>query len=205
MSKRTFSLLLAAVTTLCSCQKEVSGDVVSGSDKNPLIGTWKLVSDHITGSSQVDINDGTEDVKTITLSDYTTLSNQGTVTFSDSIISVNGVGYEISTTARAYTYEDGNLADSTELPFAFTVPPASYTASYRRVGTDSIASMGILGGDAPVSGSNSTPVVTGYHYRITGDDLELTAIVHQSSSDNSQGVPINSVYDGKSVALLKRQ
>ena len=122
-----FLLLGIILLAMASCQKEKSdeplngtGDAVStGSEK----GTWKFISTFASTSESVVYNDGIKDVKTVTIWEYTTENNAGTIKFDASKITSTGLTYSVDGIAEAYLYLNGSLADSLEFPFAATIPP----------------------------------------------------------------------------------
>jgi hypothetical protein len=77
-------------------------------------------------------------VKAVTVSDYMTKSNTGTMKITaDQLIGTN-VGYSIDTTINVKTYMDNALFDDSEVPFVGTTPPTNSTSTYVRVSADSI-------------------------------------------------------------------
>lgn len=203
--KRTQAFIFAiAILALSSCQKEISGDILGENTPNGLIGTWKFINLHgITNSTQ-EIFDVSSDVKTVTITDYITINNQGTYTFGDTSITGTGIAYDVSTTARGYVYENGNLDDSTDFPFAFSVPPTSSNGSYRRISSDSLYFPG--GSSIQISGASgmlSPP--GGCTYTLAGDTLTLVTPVYQSFTDNSMGLPVTVTDNATAIITLARQ
>jgi hypothetical protein len=195
---------LIVLFIFASCQKEISSDLLGQTTPNDLPGTWKFINSHVTTNSNVEIFDQFADVKTITVSDYVTMNNQGSLQFSDSVMTTTGVSYDVSTTAKSYTYLDGNLDDSTDFPFSFSLPSSSSAGPYKRIGTDSIYSPG--GTLAQVTGATGVQSAPGgYRYAITGDTLLLTTVINQSLIDSSFGVPIKTINQASVISTLARQ
>ncbi|MBA4166141.1 MAG: hypothetical protein H0X41_01100 [Chitinophagaceae bacterium] len=187
-----------------SCQKEISSDIPGQTTPNNLLGTWKFINSHVTTNSNVEITDVSSDVKTITLSDYVTSNNQGILQFNDSLMITTGVSYDVSATAQSYTYDNGNLDDSTDFPFSFSLPASSSSSAYKRIGTDSIYAPGgtltqVAGATGMLSASG------GYKYKLTGDTLLLTMMVNQSLVDTSFGFPITSTDKATVITTLSKQ
>ena len=202
--KTKLALACATIFVLASCQKEISADVLGTNTPNPLIGTWKFINLHGNTTASDEVMDQGSDVKTITIADYVTGNNQGTYAFTDTAYTVNGVGYDISTVAKEYTYDNGNLDDSTDFPFSYSIPPASSHGSYKRVGSDSLTFGSTLVPVTGASGSVATPPGGG-KYSITGDTLKIFGVIHQAYTDSSSGVPVVVTEEATSVATLARQ
>jgi|RhiMetdeSRZDD1v2_1073273.scaffolds.fasta_scaffold42502_3 hypothetical protein len=180
MRKRNPFLALAAILiTLASCQKEKSVDTLgsNGSNNggstsgNTEVGTWKFISMHATTSSTVVASDGADTEKAVTLSDYTTEQNDGIVKFDGSKMTATGLTYSVNTIAKAYFYLNGTLEDSIEAPFAFTLPPYSSTATYKKVGTDSLY---FDSGTGSFGGASTQSVAAGYKLKFDGDKMTMT-------------------------------
>jgi hypothetical protein len=204
--KKSFSILSMPVTPVAgrflipvlvvlllatSCQKEISGDGFGTDNKlNPLLGTWKFINSHVSANATVEITNEFSDVKSITLTEYSTLNNKGTVVIDDTAMTSTGISYDVLTISKSYTYLNGNLEDSTDFPIAFSIPSSSYKNSYKRIGTDSINSAGGVFTQVVSSPAGTMPSAGGYRYRLSGDTLTLTASIDEYSLDTSMGVPI---------------
>ena len=195
---------MALFIVLTSCQKEISGDFLNTATPNDLIGTWKFLNSSVSTNSTVEIKDEFADVKNITLSDYVTVNNQGSLLINDSLMVTSGIAYDISTIARAFTYVDGNIEDSTDFPFSFSFPSTNSSSPYKRIGTDSIYVPGSsLTQVAGATGLQSA--ANGYTYKIISDTLLLTTILDQTTIDNSLGVPVITNNKASVITTLKKQ
>ena len=83
MNKLRSSLLFCIpVLFLISCQKELSNE--SNSGPGSLQGNWKFVEMYSKTESIVELSDGIDNLKTVTLSEYTSTENTGTLRIDES-------------------------------------------------------------------------------------------------------------------------
>ena len=203
MRKFLFVSSVAWFIVLTSCQKEISGDFLKPAPSNDLTGTWKFLYSKVSATSTVDVQDEFGDVKSITLSNYVTQNNQGSLLINDSLMVTSGAAYDISTVASSYTYVDGNLEDSTDFPFSFSVPSTNSSSSYKRIGTDSIYVPG--SSLTQVAGPTGLQSANGYKYKIISDTLLLSTLLDQTSTDNSSGVQVITNNKASVTSTLKKQ
>jgi len=126
-------LLVLGLTTFASCTKN------SDSPQNPLSikGTWNvmylkrhsIVSDISTVLGQT--------LERTTEISYTTQNTQGTLVINDSLISVVGLTYNVSSTAFIQQTLNGEDT-SYQTPVVFTLQPTNSTARYLLSGSDSM-------------------------------------------------------------------
>src|SRR5687767_12679526 len=144
MRRTKAALFAAAITLLVACQKERSFDTAQagtsgGGGSNSIIGTWKFIQMEAKTNSTVTASDPSMGaVKTVTTSEYTTIKNAGSLKIDDTKMSSIDVSYSIDAIAKGYFYENNTLIDEVELPMQFVLPPTNYTASYKKIGNDSI-------------------------------------------------------------------
>src|ERR1700712_967120 len=101
--KQTLYLgFFAIIIMLASCKKEDKKDDGTGG----IQGTYKLKNLSASTNSTVVADDGE---KTITLSDYTTTNNQGTLVFDQTNLTYTGLSYSVATDARYFLYLDNEL------------------------------------------------------------------------------------------------
>src|SRR6266540_3520317 len=98
-----FPLLIAVVVMSISCRKETSKEGAgggtpidttgnSGGDTSGIeIGNWKFVSFHVTILQTNEYTQDTNEIKTITTTEYTTENNSGTISFNGSTMTTNAV------------------------------------------------------------------------------------------------------------------
>jgi hypothetical protein len=211
-----FLLICSIVLSLVACQKEQSIDTLgstpgsggsTGGGGNTSgkteVGTWKFLSMRGITSSIVEFNDGVDNIKSVTLSDYTTINNTGTLKFDGSTMTSNGIGYSVDFIAKGYFYTNGTLDDSLEVPFSFTAPPTSATASYKKIGSDSIyvqSGMFTTG-----SGGTSQSSAGGYKLKFDGDKMTMTGVVSQSKLDLSSGVSQRTTNRAEQILSFQKQ
>jgi hypothetical protein len=189
---------------MVSCQKEKSIDSLDGSDGFAEVGSWKLLSMRGITSHTVEYNDGVDDVKTVTTSDYTTINNAGTIKFDGKTMTGTGLTYSVDAIAKTYFYTNGLLDDSLELPFAATIPPTNSTASYKKIGSDSIY---VQSGAFTNVGSGGTTQASsgGYKLAFDGDKMTMTAVANQSRIDLSTGISQKVTIYAMQILTLQRQ
>ena len=176
-----------ALVFLISCQKEVSSDQIAsggGSTSQSIIGNYKFISMTASTYSAVDVALPGNEEKDITISNYITKDNTGTIAITASTFASNNVGYSIDTIANVYTYINGSLFDSTQMPFQFAVPPGSSTASYKTVGSDSLY---FTSGSAVSGGTTQQTQASGGRWKWNGNLLYMTFRTSQTSSQTVQG------------------
>ncbi|HEY1869663.1 MAG TPA: hypothetical protein VGG71_01325, partial [Chitinophagaceae bacterium] len=134
--KKGFFLLSLIVLMFASCQKEIDDSVDdnngngssggwntgSGNTGASIIGTWNFTVLNAQTQSTAEVDLSGTDEKTVSLSNYTTTNNAGTFVIDDSVMHVNGLTYTVSSTVKAYTYENGVLVDSADSPVNVTLP-----------------------------------------------------------------------------------
>jgi len=197
---RLFVFAGILVVIFVSCQKEASGDLPGN---NNLKGNWKFVSAYATTRSEVQVNDGIDNLSTITYSDYTTIQNAGTFVIDDTRMSYTDLTYAVDDTAKGYVYDNGALVDSLEFPFAYTLPPTSANSSYRRVNADSIyfesgfITSGIAG--------NTPTIPIGARVKVEGDKMTITSFYNETKTETDQGVTQITINNAVIETRLQKQ
>jgi hypothetical protein len=232
MRKRNFCLLvIAAVAILTSCQKELSNEsgVTPGTDStttppppvdsttppppadstptntNTEVGTWKFISIHGTIAQTTEFSQASIAVKAISNSDYTTENNGGTVTFDGSTMTTNAVTFTINTTANTDIYYNGALFNSVPLPLNTTVPPQTSSATYKKIGTDSLYFPN--GGLIDLGSGGVLPAIpSGCKLTFNGNTMTINAVYDDVSNEtNQQGVPQKVTSHAVLVITLQKQ
>src|ERR1041385_9056621 len=128
----TFLLLFILIIVFTSCEKEVNYATGNGPDNtggtgntNNIEGDYDFVGLVAHTESTVTVSQAGQELKAITVSDYSTQSNVGTVTIATNQFISTGLGYSIDTTMNAKTYDNNVLVDDSNFPFVMSVPPAS--------------------------------------------------------------------------------
>jgi hypothetical protein len=205
-----FMLLGIVLLILASCSKEKSVDTLgggggttagsTGSEK----GTWKLISMRGITNSTVEITDGVDVSKAVTLSDYITDNNGGTIKFDGSTMTGTGITYSVDDIATAYFYTNGILEDSLDLPFAATIPPTNSTATYKKVGADSIyVQTGVF--TSVSSGGTTQSSGGGYKLKFDGDKMIMTAAADQSKVELNMGLTQRTISHAVQIITLQKQ
>lgn len=174
------SLFMVAV----SCKKS------SSSPSNVVTGNWNFVNMN-TQTKVVAVIGGDT---TITIANYITQNNSGSIDFTVDSMDVNGLAYSVSATATTYAYYQGIPYDTLTSPFSATLPATSMNAGYKLIGTDSLYFPN--GGLLP-AGISSTSQGQGAHFVISGDTLRMTV----SGTDTTTG----QIQMGTGVITLTKQ
>lgn len=207
---RTNKLLLVSglIIALTSCQKEVNFQPGTGTggtaNTNNIVGDYDFVGMVAHTESTVTVTDQGGEIKAVTVSDYTTKQNVGTVKITNSDIITTGVGYSIDTIMNVKTYIDNVLFDDSDFPFAQTAPPSSSTSPYVRVNADSITVTGAFGVSPDPSGAIPTGPV-GVKLGWSGDTLLLRINSTFTQSSTQNGVPGTVTGSVNGVTKLKKR
>lgn len=188
--KRINIVLLACICSLffISCQKELSMDssLGLGGGTTSLTGNWKFVGLHAKTESTIELSDGIDVLKTITLSEYYSKNNTGTIVIDDSKMTGTNVGYEIDTVAKGFTYENNVLIDTVTVPFYFIAPPSNSVSPYTRVSADSLY---FTGGQFATMGGPATPTnPVGVKLQFKDDKILLTVKLAISEVQDVLGI-----------------
>jgi hypothetical protein len=209
-----FKLLLLISTlfiTFTACNKEESLEIPNnapgnnnggnngGNSEGSELGTWNFVS--LQASTKETVEAAPE--KLITVSEYTTINNKGTVKFENSKMIVNNVSYSVNSTATGYYYIDGVLEDSITAPFAGTIPAVNSTADYKKIGTDSIyVTASPL--SVPESGGNAGGTDTGYKLSWDGKRMFMTIKYAGIRPKDVNGIILNAKVELTGVITLEK-
>jgi hypothetical protein len=196
--KTKIFLVLAALSTLIivSCKKSSSS-----SQSNSLIGKWFFESEHVTTQSNTAYTSGGINYQTVSVSDYTTTYDSGTVNITSNTMTTAGLTYYISSRVFATDYENGVVVDTTSAPFTYYVAPASAATTYTMIGTDSVY--------FPTGGFTSTPGSSGgaggAKIAIVGDSvLTLSTAYSKDSTGFLYGMPVTITNQANLVTTLHR-
>lgn len=193
-------LILSAFTiivTFASCKKDSNTDTNS----TGIQGTYKLK--YLTAkTSSIATSD---DEKSVTTSNYTTINNQGTIVFDNSKMSSTGLTYTVDTIAKYWLYEGADLVDSSSFPFKFTQPSTNSSAVYELIGADSIYfPQGSVTSGVGTSGSTQSGP-NGGRYSWNGKLLTLTQPVAKDSSFEDSGETVHLVESAVVSVVLEKQ
>jgi hypothetical protein len=191
-------LLSSLIIVFTSCQKEVdfqtrnssggTGGTAAPGNTNNIVGDYDFVGMVAHTQSTVTVNAQGQQLKAITISDYVTKSNIGTVKITSNQFITTGLGYSIDTVMNVKTYIDNVLFDDSDVPFVASVPSSSSTSSYVRNSADSITVTGAIGVSPDPSGNTPTGPV-GVRLSWSGDTLLLKVKSSFTQSITQGGVP----------------
>jgi hypothetical protein len=190
---------ILVILTMGACKKSNSGG--NSSSTNSLTGTWTFVDLNSDGNLTA-TESGIISGKIVDITDFTTIDNSGTITFTADSMSGSGVGYTIDTTYTTYTYV-GSTNDTVTTPYTTTVAPTSSSTSYQQIGSDSI----YFGSGTPFYVSlyaGDTVKIEGAHYSISGDTLTLTSTINQAGNVTYEGITAPSVTQITSKITLSK-
>jgi hypothetical protein len=111
--------------------------------------------------------------------------------------------YSVDAMARTYFYTNGTLEDSIDLPFTFTLPPTNSTATYKKIGSDSIYVTS--GAFTTPGGGTQQGSSGGYKLKFDGDKMTLTGNYSQSKTELVQGITQRSFSSAITVITLQKQ
>jgi hypothetical protein len=209
MRNKTPLLLIGSLVlvVLASCSKEKSVDTSGGSGGGSTgseKGTWNIVNMRGITNSTITLNDGVDEVKTVTISDYTTQNNGGTIKFDGSTMTGTGITYSVDDIATAYFYTNGVLEDSLDAPFAASIPPTDSKASYKKIGSDSIyVQSGVF--TSVGSGGTTQSSAGGYKLKFDGDKMTMTAAVNQTKVELNMGITQRTISQAVQIITLQKQ
>lgn len=151
-------MMLFLAVLFASCTKEESLEIIDNPGSGQLQGNYIFLSMQAHTNATVELADGIDVMKTVTISDYITKNNVGTVLIDAGKFTSTGMGYSIDTTIKGYIYNNGVLDETLDMPFQFSVPPLNSVAPYRLAGTDSlIFTGGIISTPDGGSGGAASP------------------------------------------------
>jgi hypothetical protein len=202
-------LILGLIVFFVSCQKEVnlqnqggSGGGTGSGGTNSIIGDYDFVGMTAHTNSTVSVATMGQQLKTITVSDYTSESNAGAVKITSNQFISTGLAYSIDTIMNVKTYIDNVLFDDADLPFTASVPPTSSTSPYVRNTADSITVTGAFGVPDPSGGAPTGPV--GIKLSWSGDTLLLKVATTVTQSISQGGIPGTFTGTVNGVTKLKK-
>jgi uncharacterized protein YdeI (BOF family) len=205
-------LFLSLIVSLASCQKEVSYQLPSGGsggtggsgNTNNITGDYDFVGLVAHTRSDITVNAMGQIARSITVSDYVSQDNTGTVKITSNQFISDNLGYSIDTIANVKSYIDNSLVDDSDVPFSFTLPPTSSTSTYVRNSTDSITVTGAIGTSPDPTGNTSTGP-TGAKLSWSGDTLILNMRAEISQTITQGGIPAQINQSVIAISKLKKR
>jgi len=171
--------LVAALAIFASCKK----DGTNNNNASGINGTYTFNGMHSTTSSTLTSDDGE---KVVTLADWLSANNQGTIVFNNGNATNTNFSYSVNSVSKAYYYEDNILVDSMSSPFVVAIPTSNSVSTYKLIGADSIYFP--KGGLVAIGTTTSSSNAGGGHYKMSGNQLTLTINATKDSTFSDTGV-----------------
>jgi hypothetical protein len=204
MKFKLYYLLLASVLII-SCERKLRPPDIGGSGTAGLIGKWNLVSTggFTTASSEIDLL-GTK-IKAENKVAYTSSNPKGYYDITSNQLKAVNIGYDYSGTLNLKVFENNVLINELDTPIPATpIGPSNESATYKLVGTDSIAFLN----SPPVSiqgSSGSFAAPTGCKYKIEGNKLTLLMKYGSTTTSNTGGsISVDVIYADVNIVLQKQ-
>lgn len=207
-------LAVSLITSLISCQKEVNyatGTTANGGtggtggpSTNDIQGDYDFVGMVARTQSTVIVNTQGQQLKVVTISNYTTKNNTGFVKITSNQLISNNLGYSIDTMMRVKTYIDNTVIDDSDIPFVTSVAGSNSTSPYVRNSVDSITVSGALGA-APDPAGNVPTGPVGAKLSWSGDTLLLKIKTTFTQSITQGGTPGTLTGSVDGVTKLKKR
>jgi hypothetical protein len=136
--------------------------------------------------------------------DYSSCSNSGSLQFTNGMIAMSGLGYNISDSIQFVYYKNGTVTNTERIPFTDSVPAASASVPFRVISEDSIyfpagSPMGAL-----PTGAGAV-VANGARFSRSGDTLTLETSFLNDSSFQVDGSPVRMYQNSRFTTRFIRQ
>ncbi len=202
MLKLTTTLLTLSVSLIfMSCYKDLK-DQLPTALATSIQGNYKFVSMTANTTVTQQVTSGADVAKTVTVANYTTTNNEGTLRIGANNMTSTNLSYAINTIAKGYIYANNTLLDSVDVPFQYSVPPTSTTSSIKMVGNDSVY---FTSSSMFMNGTTQSTTPGGAKLKLEGDKLFMTTTVNQTTTQNIQGSTVLSTSKGTAVITLQKQ
>ena len=215
MRTTTKLLLLSFVIFFTACQKEIDYATINTSGNTGGTGNNNNSTSNIEGDydflgmsahteSAITVQESGSEVKAVTVSDYVTKENTGTMKITSDQFTATDLSYSIDTVVNVKTYLDNVLFDDSDVPFTGSVPATSGSSPYVRNSADSLTATGFLGIPSDPSGAIPTGDV-GLKLSWSGDTLLMKVNTSFTQSVSQGGVPGTMVASVKGTFKLKKR
>jgi hypothetical protein len=202
LRKLTPLFLIASLLVIASCHK--SNSAAPGNPAQ-LVGNYQFLYVSVSVQAITQASGAGQTEKTISNSNYKTIDNSGTVTFTKDSIAWKGIGYTADYNAFVSEYLNGVLSDTLSYPITLTLDPVNSTTKYDVIGQDSLY---VHGGypTAGIGGGTTIAPPSGGIFSFKGDTLFLTSKVNQTNPPQTMsGVTITTSANGVAVMALLKQ
>lgn len=208
-AKLVWTFIIISTITI-SCQKEASFDPNNSNggggstSGQSIIGNWKFIEFNAkTKSTGIATDPVLGNIKTVTVSDYTTKNNDGTLNIEASKLTATALTYSVNSVAKVYMYEDNVLVDSLDFPFQTTMPPSTSTSTYTRVGVDSLyLNSGLFTTSA--TGSSTQTLGGGVKLKFDGNKMVWTSVYKNNSVQNINGVSVTKIDEATLTSTFQK-
>ncbi len=207
---KTLYLICALGIFLVSCQKEVSLQNLGGqgnTNNTNITGDWKFIGLNAKTYTGIIISQGGESAKTVTVSDYNTENNAGTLKVTANQFIFTGISHTVNDEANVKTYLNGVLFDDSDMPFDVTTPPTDNTINYVRNNNDSLTfTNAMMTLPDPSGGTTSAPAgPLGARVSIVADTLTVFTKNSITETISQGGIPATFDIKFESTMKFKRQ
>jgi hypothetical protein len=200
---------------LASCGKDGSVDTTSvtpggttgngnGNASGGEVGNWKFISFQEVTTQAVEVNTGSDIIKTITTRDYVTDNNAGNIRFDGNAMFFSKVAFAVNTITKVSFYTNAVFDYTQQMPFSGALPATTSTAYYKKTGTDSLYfALGVVTG-LGLNGSVETKPA-GYKLKFDGDKLYMTLAINETTTQTAAGVTQTVTTNSTNVTTLQKQ
>ena len=196
MKKVLVSGLFALIILMTACKKD------SPASATNIEGTYNFKLMSVKGSTSIL---GSSGDKAVTVSDFSSINNGGTVVFNNGTITAQAFTYTVDTTAMLYLYDGDDVIASSSYPFSYTIPASNSVGQYKIVGADSIYfPQGGLTVNIDGTGPYET-VGNGGHFSFSGNLLTITENVTKDSTFEDSGETYHLVETATASILLEKK
>lgn len=187
MPKLTSALLAVFIGfSLIACQKESNEQNASVGN---IQGDYKFIGFQAKITNTEQAREGGVTEKMVSITEYTTKENSGTVKIGPSTFTSSNLSYSIDTVGMLYMYSNNTLLESYEFPFVYQSEPYSTSTPYKLVGNDSIY---FSAGTFFKDGTERDVQPGGAKLQVEGNKLHMLTTMTQNTTVTEQGVTINS-------------
>jgi hypothetical protein len=204
---KTLFLTCATMGFLVSCQKEVSLQDMGGQGNNNntnITGDWNFIGSNAKTYVGLSFSESGQEFKSITVSDYNTENNVGTLKVTDKQFIFQGISHTVSDEANSKTYINGILVNEINEPFNATYPVTNQTMDYVRNNNDSLTFTNAFALLPDPSGSGTTPVPAGpIGGKISLVSDILTVITYYAAKETITQAGVPATFEVKMEGTMK--
>lgn len=167
-------------------------------------GNWKFISFQETTSQIVEVNTGSDAIKTITTREYTSENNTGNIRFDGNAMFFTSVAFTANGTMQVSYYTNGVFNVTQQVPFTGALPATTSAAYYKKIGADSLYfAIGVVTGIG-LNGSVETKPA-GYKLKSDGNKLYLTLAINETTTQTDAGITQKVTTNTTNVTTLQKQ